>query len=73
MLTGVCQHDSYRTCEVAVGVHKVTSYFKGIYHALLGRVEFEDYDCRPSKEVNIDEFSNRITEEYSEALELLAE
>jgi len=73
MLTDIHQYDSYRTCEIAVGVHKVTTYFKGIYHALLGRVEFEDYDCRPAGEINIDEFSDRITEEYSEALELLAE
>lgn len=49
------------------------TYLRGIYNALLGRVVFMDYDCRPLEEINIEEFSDRITEQYSEALELLAE
>ena len=45
------------------------SYLKGLYHAILGRVEFVEYDCRPTEEVDIEEFSDRISQEYSEALE----
>lgn len=50
------------------------TYLKGIYYALCGRVELENYDCRPSSEgVDIEEFSERVGNDYSEALELLAE
>ena len=49
------------------------AYLKGIYNALLGRGLVYSYDCRPSQEVNLDDFSDRIARDYSEALEILAE
>ena len=69
MLTIVSYNDSYLT----LGVHTVIAYLKGIYNAFLGRDKVYSYDCRPSQEVNLDNFSDRIARDYSEALEILAE
>jgi len=50
------------------------SYLKGIYYAVLGRVDVDSYDCMPvESEVNLTEFSERISSEYSEVLSVLAE
>jgi len=53
---------------------RAMTYLKGIYYALRGRVEIDSYDCVPCETtVDIDEFAERVEQNYSEALELLAE
>jgi len=49
------------------------SYLKGILYALRGRVDYS-YDCEPTEtELDFDEFSERVSNDYADALELLAE
>lgn len=52
----------------------IMSYLKGIYYALLGRVDVDSYDCVPQREqIDMDAFTTRVEQEYGDVLELLAE
>ncbi len=52
------------------------NYLKGIYYALLGKVEITsaDYTCRPNntEPEDAEEFFDKVASEYSEVLEVLA-